>query len=419
MGSIARLSAVFLAVKAAQVVLVVATPGIFDISLSIFLRSHRFGSPVSEVSDGFLQSSIIHQSVTWLRNRFLARLVTWDAVYFADMFQNGLKYEHQFVFCPLWWRLIRKLTGTGSTLENKLWMAVLVGNTCHWLAMVVLYKYTMLVFRQARLFHAPKMAFASGVFFAALPASVFLLAPYSEAIGALFSLSSLWLREEGVRFRVAQSERREWWNMTAYVISGLLAGLAFWCRANCLLLGVVYFYDLWKMPRAQKWQPLVAGLVLGFAFLSSNAYNYWAICHNGDRGEWCLGRVPSLFAYAQDHYWNLGFFRYWRMNNIPNFLFAAPTVVLSAASIVYFWWHYPVEHIAPVLAVNMVFLVALLTGWHVQIITRIHTFLPLVYWVSSGIWYHGTDKLRWVMLTYFVIWGFLLPILFGAFLPPA
>lgn len=408
MGPIVRLSLAFIAVKLIHVALVILVPQQFDISTELFLQNEG------------LQATFLQNPVQWtlqfLNRRFLARLVTWDAVYFADLFQENLNYEHQYVFCPLWWRLVSRLPSV-NTLNSKVWLATILSNVCHWLAMVVLYRYTRVIFEQARLFNPQQIAFVTAFFYALLPASAFLLAPYSESIASLFSFLCLYLREEGARFQVGYSETLK---KAFYIISGAAAALAFGFRANCLLLGIVYLYDLVRMKPEQKWLPLFAGLILGLGFLISNLYNYFAICHGSDRGEWCSSTFPSLFAYAQSHYWNVGFFKYWTPNNIPNFAFGAPTIFLSGMSITYFSKYYPIERITAVSLVNLVFLAAACLFWHVQIVTRVHTFLPSLYWFSAGVWLHNDfGWLKWAILAYFVVWSLVLPLLFGAFLPPA
>ncbi|KAM9931716.1 hypothetical protein OXX80_008631 [Metschnikowia pulcherrima] len=170
---------------------------------------------------------------------------------------------------------------------------------------------------------------------------------------------------------------------------------------------------------------LVSWDAVYFADLFANGiqyeHHYFSVCPSS-RGEWCDYKFPSLFAYAQSHYWGNGFFKYWTTNNVANFLFAAPIIALSGYSVRYFGQTYPVERVLPVSALNMVFLTSLLLFWHVQIITRIHTFLPVVYWLVAGlITQPNARHQRWarVVVTYFVGWNVLQTALFAAFLPPA
>ncbi len=67
--------------------------------------------------------------------------------------------------------------------------------------------------------------------------------------------------------------------------------------------------------------------------------------NSGVRPSWCsdndekpsiLGSSFSLYGHIQDKHWNVGFFRYYEWKQIPNFLLAAPVLLLSIAG-VYRW----------------------------------------------------------------------------------
>jgi len=59
-------------------------------------------------------------------------------------------------------------------------------------------------------------------------------------------------------------------------------------------------------------------------------------CNHGNEGSSALNFSSSLYSYIQDKHWNVGFFRYYEWKQIPNFLLAAPILMLSAAG-VYRW----------------------------------------------------------------------------------
>lgn len=207
-----------------------------------------------------------------------------------------------------------------------------------------------------------------------------------------------------------------------YMASGVFAAVAFGLRANCLLLGLVYVYDLCVLGNVPKKLPLAAGLVLGVAFAVAQVHGYVSVCHGTGRGEWCDSMVPSLFAYAQAHYWNNGFLKYWTLGNVPNFGFAAPTVLILVLSVRYFAYMYPVARVVPVLVVNVTYVFLQCLFWHVQIVTRVHTFLPIVYWTVAGLaTQRNAQGRRWayVALAYFAVWNLGQVALFAAFLPPA
>lgn len=424
-----RLGALFAAVKTVQMALLALVPAQFDTSSALLLRAYASDkcALVLAVASAPL-GQWLGPAADFFLSRVVDRLVVWDAVYFADLFAHGLSYEHQYVFCPVWWRVVRWVCGWGgiTNFYARVLVATAGSNAAHFAAAVVLHHYTRAVFAGARLFSPARMAWAALVAFVLSPAGVFLTAPYAELAAALCSFGCLHLRERGA----AQMSR------ALYVASGAAAAAAYGCRANCLLLGGVYLFDLaggetwWAVPAPMaaarrtvpRWWAVAAGLVLAAALVVSNAVSYVAVCGAGDRGEWCDAAVPVLFAYAQAHYWNVGFLRYWSANNAPNFAFAAPVVFLLAVSVRYFSHVYPVLRVQAVLAVNGLFLVMALALWHVQIVTRIHTFLPSVYWLVAGLFaQNSASGRRWGRwcVAYFVCWTAVQTAMFGAFLPPA
>lgn len=52
---------------------------------------------------------------------------------------------------------------------------------------------------------------------------------------------------------------------------------------------------------------------------------------------WCAWRMPSLYAYVQSAYWGVGALKYYHWKQIPNFLLAAPTLILTATGTVRFF----------------------------------------------------------------------------------
>lgn len=53
---------------------------------------------------------------------------------------------------------------------------------------------------------------------------------------------------------------------------------------------------------------------------------------------WCARRVPSVYAHVQSAYWNVGALKYYQLKQIPNFLLAAPALLLTAYGTVRFFF---------------------------------------------------------------------------------
>lgn len=462
MGPITQIITVFGIVKSLQLVILYLLPTQFDVSSSILLHNYRFEKDIlcSVQTPYTIFNTHLNGWIRLLLDHVIDKLVIWDAVYFSDLFVQGPKFEHQYVFCPLWWRLIKYVPAyKGAVFYPRLIAATIVANLAHLSASFVLYMYTLSVFQNARIFNPKKMALCLLILYVMTPAAAFMTAPYSESVAALLSFLCLYLRQLGLGASpiVVSKPKQEsvkgnktvtdGWNdefslssrntspkavslvqapsslrLVLYLLSGLFAAISYGFRANCLLLGILYLYDLATIRPFPSYSPVFTGLLLGLAFVFTQYHNYISICVGSDRGEWCDSKLPLLFTYAQAHYWNNGFFKYWTPNNIPNFIFGAPTILLSLVSIRYFRNIYPVGRVYPVLIVNSVFIVLLLIMWHVQIVTRIHLFMPIIYWLVGGLLTQPNETHRkWgqICVGYFVIWNVLQTSLFGAFLPPA
>lgn len=161
---------------------------------------------------------------------------------------------------------------------------------------------------------------------------------------------------------------------------------------------------------------IVGGTLIGLMVIGLQLYPYLLFCPGR---PWCEKTIPSIFGYVQSEYWNVGFMRYWTPNNIPNFLFGGPTLYLLYRSLVYYRHE---RVLRPVLLVQLVVLVTALLVYHVQIITRIATCLPAMYWYVGSL-LTSTNltqvKMGKRVVNYFILWTMAHAILFGAFLPPA
>ncbi|KAH8083507.1 GPI mannosyltransferase 2 [Filobasidium floriforme] len=55
------------------------------------------------------------------------------------------------------------------------------------------------------------------------------------------------------------------------------------------------------------------------------------------RRPWCEKRIPLAYNYVQEHYWDVGFLRYWTPAQLPNFVLVVPILVASIYGIYRYW----------------------------------------------------------------------------------
>ncbi|NXN95761.1 PIGV mannosyltransferase, partial [Rhinopomastus cyanomelas] len=293
----------------------------------------------------------------------LGGLSRWDAEHFLFIAQRGYLYEHNCAFFPLYPLSLRAvaegalwpLQGLLRLRSRLLLSAVLLNALFSILAAAALYRLGCVVLR------CRGVAFLAALLFALSPANVFLAAAYSESMFALLAFSAMWQLEQG----------QSW-------LGALLFSLASGVRANGLINAGFCLYSHGKRfarrlqvgsGSARKLQPvwkqllseassallMCAGVFLPFALFQSYAYvrfcaagtgpepavpepllqlaldkGYHLVAMDGAKPPWCSQRLPLVYSYIQDTYWNVGFLRYFELRQIPNFLLALPVTLLGS-----------------------------------------------------------------------------------------
>lgn len=317
----------------------------------------------------------------------LRRLMVWDNVYFGKLFDHGVQYDHEWVFSPLWWRLVHYTsiyTGIDSTV-----VGFALSNLFHYLSCLMMYRISLLYFRgfsQQR-----EIARLSAVLSAASPSGIFLSVPYSENLSNLLAFTGLYCLHRH------------------YLLSCVFFALSFCTRSNALVLGVIYLYDLLV---CRNLRALLCGTVLFASFLALNLVPYFIYCPSPDR-EWCASTFPSLVVYAQSRYWDNGFLKYYTPNNLFNFVITIPIIVLLLKSSLFLWRFQQLRSLS---LTGLVFTVGSCLFINIQILNRISSFLPIVYWYLAILILQKRGKywLLWV-----ITWNLLQTVLFACYLPPA
>ncbi|KAG8689300.1 ER membrane glycoprotein subunit of the GPI transamidase complex-like protein [Ceratobasidium sp. 394] len=79
-------------------------------------------------------------------------------------------------------------------------------------------------------------------------------------------------------------------------------------------------------------------------FIAHQRLAYLAFCIDLDSASlstlyprsWCSAQIPSVYTFVQSHYWDVGLWRYWTPAQLPNFLLAAPMLLLVGGSSIMF-----------------------------------------------------------------------------------
>lgn len=273
----------------------------------------------------------------------------WDAEYFLHIAEHGYTYENSMAFYPLFPFAVRYATYTVRAMlpldvpcadrTQLLLIAVILNMIFFARAANALYTLTLDVFRDRR------MARIAVTLFCFNPASIFFSAPYTESLFSWMCFSVM-LKCRQKRFASA----------------AIALAASIWCRSNGLInFGFVAFY---LIKYTQRGFPSIVKSISKFismAFVATGAffivqvYFYLLYCteyrvdlpphlirfaHENnlvtagadnrtiEQSPWCHKPIPISYGYIQSTYWNVGFFNYYELKQLPNFLLAAPILVI-------------------------------------------------------------------------------------------
>lgn len=293
-------------------------------------------------------------------------LERWDAQYFLHIAENGYVYENSLAFFPGFPIALRFVSGCLNivschhlgTKSLLLLASVFLNTFCFVKAADILFDLSVTVLKDDGL------AYKAVLLFCVNPASIFFSAPYSEAVFALLSFYGM----------------RHTLNNQFLKFSAIPFGLAAATRSNGILnVGFIVYSSVkdfilvkWPLLVRQKGMmrrlllpfkvflsffPMVGSCTIALApFFAYQVYCYLLFCtsqqiniskHLIQYGEshgfimpginghvqraashWCNMKLPIAYSYVQDHYWNVGFLRYYEWKQMPNFVLAAPMIML-------------------------------------------------------------------------------------------
>ncbi|KAL2176208.1 glycosyltransferase family 76 protein [Thermothelomyces heterothallicus CBS 202.75] len=377
--------------------------------------------------------------------RLITRLTSWDAVYFVSTAHRGYRFEQEWAFgagLPFTVRnLLRGLTHIGvldpSAARGKPVPEALTGiaiaNTAHLLSALVLYRLGQVIWRDHTL------SLVAALVHIISPAGLFLSAPYAESSYALLSFSGFLLFALGCRAEGSPT-RRDLYTVAA----GALFGLATAFRSNGILNGIPFAFETLRHLPALPKRPFdtlrrllalgVGGVMVAAGSLGPQTAAYLRFC-SGPSGAlprpWCHQYLPSIFTFVQQHYWNVGFLRYWTLSNLPLFLLATPMLMILTKSGMDTLRGRSIPAadgsaesarllslVQSAAAAEVLLAVLAVTTYHVQIITRISSGYPAWHWWLAGNLVRGEEVGSRIVM-FMVLYASIQGALFASFLPPA
>lgn len=273
----------------------------------------------------------------------------WDAEHFLHISEHGYTYENNLAFYPLYPLCIKMIRYVLinimpfiSVRSLSLLIGVLINVIFFAKAANALHELGRKVLRDQR------KAEIAAILFCFNPASIFFTAPYSESLYCWLSFSLMLKCFEDI-------------NSVLIVVP---LSLSILCRSNGLInIGFVVYYGFKKMFNQSTILSFVTVflkvfsilIIIAFHFGLMQVYNYYLFCfqksfhfpdfirdfaiendfvlagnrsQNASSSPWCLNNIPVAYSYIQEHYWNVGYFNYYELKQIPNFLLATPVVLI-------------------------------------------------------------------------------------------
>jgi phosphatidylinositol glycan class V len=266
-------------------------------------------------------------------SRLGLNLFRWDALYFVKAAERGIVYEQEWAFSPTYSRLLyfacqckrastlswirtdRRTVFSGRSdcsMRCYVVAGIVISNICHFLSVLVLYRLLTIVLGRQQQRQIP---FVASILHILTPASLFLSAPYAEAMFSLLNLGGMLLYAQS---RAPGDNRPSIWEDAYKLCAGLLFGLATMVRSNGLLSGLILLYDVARYsPQLISMRlsvhdlrriivTCVSGTFVAAGFVLPQILAYTKFCNQDvslEARPWCEKSIPSIYSWVQSHYW--------------------------------------------------------------------------------------------------------------------
>ncbi|TDH74460.1 hypothetical protein CCR75_003027 [Bremia lactucae] len=387
----------------------------------------------------------------------LAPFSNWDGVFFSHIALHGYDFEHFHAFFPLYPLLVRWLARfipmeDSTAILTSGW---LISNASFVLAALFLYRLGCVVLGDK------DTALRAAYLFCVAPSSIFMSALYSESLMCLLSFSGMYFL---ARHAQATRTSRSFLDLT---LCALLFGAASATRSNGVLLSLFIAWHRVKNSPSPKALFIFVGFwfrtaLLGLlatapqliyfitsmvSYCPSLAQRFGIKESKSEMADrsWCAGAATNwtaMYTFIQSEYWNVGLFQYYELKQLPNFILAAPVIILSlhalygffrggvvpnrvlqrenalggwkrdALSLYYVHWLF--------LLVNALLVV------HIQVTTRLLCACPPLFWHPAALMSECNAKIKTssiltsygrLVVGYFLLYTVVGSVLFSSFYP--
>jgi len=250
----------------------------------------------------------------------LRAFAQWDAARFLLIAQNGYSDEQSHAFQPALPFLLRFLAPAWGQGAGLILVGIAITNLTFVASALALFELGRCTGLD------PGLAELAVVLFCVGPASVFHSSVYTESPFALCTFGGILLLRHGKR----------WASALVFAVGTCL-------RSNGVINAGFLMYDALPRCLSRKHGVRLGGLLVGtfssavvlLPYVAFEAYGYVKFCKADDSGRaealpsWCKEWPPSLYGHVQKVYWGNGFMAFWQLKQLPQFIRAAPALILA------------------------------------------------------------------------------------------